>query len=262
MILLTGHGAIAEEFSKKYPCEVISIRNVTDDEIKDKITKASVVIHNSALINSNNLEELIKCNFILTKRILDLTYENNLKCKFVNVSSMSFLQTEDKELPLNEMSNYALSKYISEHYCLNHSLNNVCSVRFSTLFYQDSKRDGLSKIISDAFYDKKITTFNNGIDSRDIIPIQVAVDYLYKICQVSEPKKIYNVVSGRSIKFIDLIATVKKYLTFNLVDINCENKIVLSDFSNKYIKSLGIIDFDIEDYINNYIKSLNDYSNL
>ncbi len=262
MILLTGHGAIAAEFLKKYPCEVISIRTMTDDEIVNKFTVSSVVIHNAALINSSSLEELIKSNFLLTKRILDLIEANNLSCKFVNISSMSFLLTEDKEQPLNQMSNYALSKYLSEQYCLNHSFSNVCSVRFSTLFYQDPNRDGISKIISDAFYNKTVTVFNNGVDSRDVIPIEVAVDYLYKICQDSESKKIYNVVCGSPNKFSDIINKIKKYLIFDVVNVDCESKKVLSSFSTKYINSLGIINFDIEDYIYNYIKSLNASSSL
>jgi nucleoside-diphosphate-sugar epimerase len=256
MILLTGQGAIAQAFSNKYPCKVASIRHMSDDELKDEIINSSVIIHNSALVGSYNLDELITSNFLLTKKIIDTIYITNPSCRFINLSSMSFLDTEDDTLLLNYMSNYGLSKYLSEHYCLNHALKNVCSVRFSTIFYQNSQRDGISKIISDAYYNRKITTFNNGIDARDILPLDIAVEYLFKICQYTESKKVFNVVSGKSTQFIELIALIKKHLTFDVVDIKNETKKILSDFSTKHIECLGIIDFDIEDYIINYIERI------
>ncbi|NQX99193.1 MAG: NAD-dependent epimerase/dehydratase family protein, partial [Flavobacteriales bacterium] len=194
MILFTGSGSIAEAYKEQYDCEIISARKITDEELISWILKSKIIIHNSALINSINLQELIESNFILTQRILNLVYEFNPSIRFINISSMSFLKSHDNYLETRDMSNYAFSKFITEQFCLRHPLKDITNIRFSTLFYKNEDKDGISKLIADSEKFKKITLLNEGKAKRDILPLNIAVEYLKKITQITCLEKTINVV--------------------------------------------------------------------
>ena len=59
------------------------------------------------------------------------------------------VKVNDEYLQVDEMTDYAFSKFISEKYCLNSNLNSITSVRFSTIFYANENKDGISKLIFD-----------------------------------------------------------------------------------------------------------------
>lgn len=86
MILFTGTGQIAETYAKYFPCKIVSARFLNDTELEDVISSSDIIIHNSACLKAKNLSEYLKSNFILTKRILDITYKVNSKAKFINIS--------------------------------------------------------------------------------------------------------------------------------------------------------------------------------
>ncbi|WP_427875249.1 NAD-dependent epimerase/dehydratase family protein [Flavobacterium sp. MMS24-S5] len=263
MILFTGSGAIANTFAKYYDCEIISARSMDDDTLANKIKVADVIIHNAALINSNDLSEFVDANFILTKRILEIISTIKPKIKFINLSSMSFLKDENQYLNSKEMSNYAFSKYLNELFCLKYPIENISNVRFSTIFYGDFRRDGLSKIVYDCFFEKKITIYNNGEAIRDFIPIEIAVQYLYKLTNLKTLPKIINIVSGRETSF--------KYFVNKLVELNPEIEIfnieietpkILSEFSKSGIAELGEIDFNIDELFEKYALEINENINI
>ena len=171
MILLTGSGEIAECFSENFKCTIISARKLSDNELIFWIKKADVIIHNAAIINAESLDDYLEGNFILTKRIVDLVYKTKSSIKFINISSMSILFNNDEYLNIFNMTDYAFSKFISELYCLKHPLVDLTNVRFSTIFYGNEKRDGISKLIYDCVKYNEITLFNEGSALRDIILI-------------------------------------------------------------------------------------------
>jgi nucleoside-diphosphate-sugar epimerase len=257
MILFTGSGALAEEFSKMYQCEVISARNMDDTELISWILKSKVIIHNAAIINTNDFQEFIDSNFLLTKRILDLVFKINPKIKFINISSMSILENQDDYMAPDLMTNYAFSKYIAELYCVKHPFEDIVNVRFSTIFYGDEKRDGISKLVYDSLIKNEITIYNDGEAKRDIIPIRIASMYLFKLCcsKISERK--INIVSGNSFSFKYIVLVLKKNnKTLKINNIYNDSKKVLSSFSRNSIENLGEIYFSIEDEIGSYLDKI------
>jgi nucleoside-diphosphate-sugar epimerase len=265
MILFTGSGSLAAAYKKKYNCKVLSVRKLNDEELISWIEKAKVIIHNSALINSNSIQELLESNVVLTQRILNLAYKFNPTVKFVNISSMSFLKTWDTCKDAKYMNNYAFSKFTSEQLCLRHDLKDLTNVRFSTLFYKDKNKDGISKLIADAVKYNEITLLNDGLAKRDVLPLTIAVDYLNKITKIEHSNKTINLVNGHAISFRDIANILKRdndtlVLRNQVVDI--VNPPILSDFSKKDVRKLGQIKFDLGKEILNYKKILHENSNI
>src|ERR1019366_4441645 len=157
MILFTAGGSISTEFKSQFPCEIISARSMTDQQLEDCIRGFSVVIHNAANLICNTFNEAINDNFLLTKRVLDLVHKTKPEMKFLYISSMSILETDNTYKEIENMNLYSFSKYLAEIYCLKHNHNDLSSVRFSTIFYGDANKDGLSKLIYDAVNNKEIT---------------------------------------------------------------------------------------------------------
>lgn len=253
MILFTASGALAKSFSKQFDCKIISARNMIDQELCENIKNAAVIIHNAALISSDDLIKLVDDNFILTKKIVDMVREFNPDVRLLNISSMSFLKNENSYLDTQLMSNYAFSKFLAESYCLKQSLN-ICNVRFSTIFYANHNRDGLSNLAYEAVSKKEITIYNNGEAKRDFIPIDVATQYLFKLTNIYTLPKTINIVSGNSIDFkffVKKIIELNKKVKIN--NIISETPEILHTFSNIGVKNLGEIDFCIEKLFEEYI---------
>jgi nucleoside-diphosphate-sugar epimerase len=263
MILFTGSGALAKTFLKMYPCKIISARNITDKELEKWIIKAEVIVHNAALIYSDVFDDFINANFILTKRILCLIDKINPNAKFVNISSMSILSNENEYLSPDKMSNYAFSKFITEQYCYKHPLEKLINVRFSTIFYGDGKRDGISKLVEDSFWYNKITIYNEGEAKRDIIPIRIAAMYLFKICNLKIINRKMNIVSGKAISFKEISVLLHKGNSKLIVlEKKIEANNVLSNFSKRDVELLGEVKFELNQEIKLYKEKLHESSNL
>lgn len=264
MILFTGSGAISECFLEYFPCKIISARNLSDDDLSNWILKADVIIHNAAIIKSDNFKDYIDANFILTKRILDLVTKIKPSVKFINISSMSILSSSDEYLQVNEMSDYAFSKFISEKYCFKNSIVKVTNVRFSTIFYGNEKRDGISKLIYDCAKNNEITIYNNGSALRDIIPLRILCHYLYKLSILEIYCKTINIASGNSTSFMDIANILKtkneKLKINNVIDSNIVE--VLSNFPKNNLDFLGVIDFDLKNEILKIYDKLSEDINL
>ncbi len=263
MILFTGTGALAKSFSAFYPCTIVSARHLSDEDLIPYISSTSVIIHNAAVIQAAELSVYTDSNFLLTKRILELVYRINPDAMFINISSMSMLKTQDTYLQAEDMTDYAFSKYIAEQYCLRHPLKKLSNVRFSTLFYEDPVRDGLSKLAFDAIRTNKIKVYNNGEAKRDFIPMEIAVKYLYKVSQQAEPPRKLNIASGDPLSF-NHFSNILQFHNPSLVveNISAQTSEVLHIFSKDDIERLGIIKFNIDDAFNNYIAKLSEGINI
>lgn len=262
MILLTAKGSFEKSFSNQYKCKTISLRSADVDTFSKAIREARVIIHNGANINCNNVIDCVTDNFVLTKKLLDYIYEINPKAYFIYLSSMSILNTmnENEYENITKMTPYAYSKYLAEIYCLKHPFSsNVSIVRFSTIFYGDEKKDGLSKLINDACKFKKVAIYNKGKAKRDFIPIDIASQYVYEIAQSKKREKIYNIVSAKSTSFSHVVTYLKRKIPkLGVVDEKLFNSVnILNKFSNKSINTLGKINFSLEDKIDLFIKKIN-----
>ena len=258
MILFTGSGSLAKEYQKQFPCKIISARKMTDNELSEQILKCSGIINNAANIKCSLFDEAINDNFLLTKRIIDLVHKVSPGLSFIHISSMSMLQTDKIYKPIEEMTLYAFSKYLAEIYCLKHDHHPVTTVRFSTLFYENPEKDGLSKLVSDAVHKKEVTLYDNGEAKRDFIPVKIAAQYLHKLISAESNCKKINIASGKAVSF----KAIADQLGLHIPGLKINNITsaspaeVLHTFSREGIEIAGEIYFSLGEMIKEYADKL------
>ena len=258
MILFTGGGAIFEAFKKIEDSDCVSFRRTDPAEFQAAISKAKVIVHNAANIRCETVEEAVRDNFLTTFRLVNLCLAHNPEVRFVYLGSMSYLAEEHEFLPVEKMTPYAYSKFLGETFCLKSSLRKVHVVRFSTLFYEDPGRDGLSYLVSEAVHRNAISTFNGGAAKRDFISLDIAAAYLAKIIRQNPAEKVLNIAAGRETSFGEIALFLKtKFPNLRITDLPVENENqVLSQFPNRSGQLLGEIPFSLEAAIENYIRKL------
>ncbi len=262
MVLLTGGGSFAKAYQEQFDAEIASIRELGEAEFLKKLTEATTIIHNAATIVSDDLEFLTTRNFDFTRFVVQKLQELNPQAHLVLLSSMSILDPENSEAygDVLTMMPYAYSKYLAETYCLKSPLAHVSCVRFSTLFFQDPSKDGLSKLVTDAVTSAKITVYNGGEARRNFLPLRVAVQYVAKIAEQTAPgKQTYTLAAPASTSFGDVAEILKKLLPGLQVEdksLPSGGAPVLAEFSTANITKLGQIDFSLEDEIAVYVREL------
>lgn len=257
MILFTGHGAIFQEFIKHFDAEVISLRFADKDELSYKISNCDILIHNSAGINFKSSIDFYN-NYFLTKQLIDIVRSINPAIKIVNISSMSILESEYRYKSIQEMSDYSKSKYLSEIFCLNQKDLNIINVRFSTLFYKDRYRDGLSFLGYKAVKENEITLFNDGVDKRDFIPLNVAICYLYNIALLDEYPPVVNIASGKSHCFKEFADYLKRQVdNLRINNKSMYSKPVLAEFTDiEKLLPVNHISYSIFEEFDKFISSI------
>ena len=249
--------------------ETVSLRygGIGNHERK-KLSQCKVFVHCGGLLRGS-YDELLKSNVFLTKDILDYLTAENPKVHFVYLSSMSLLRKKPKVtsrdyLEFWEMTDYALSKYISEILCARIRIPTTV-VRFSTLFCRDPMRDGLSRLVFDAVSQKKITIFDNGMSRRDFLPLDIAAKYVVKMLgNESLYGRTLNVVSGRETSFLEIARFLSsKMSSLEIQDLPTQPlDSIPADFGTEDISLLGEIKFDLFEEIEKYRKSLLDNADL
>jgi nucleoside-diphosphate-sugar epimerase len=246
MITLTGHGALAEAYLKVNPeAYVHSFRSLPDDKIESILKNTTILIHNSA----GQTKEDAEGNLQLTKRTVYQVIKHNPSIKFLYIGSMSYLN-EHGYLPESRMSAYAYSKFIGEKFC-QAVIPQIRIIRFSSLFYRNPERDGLSYMISEAVFKHKIILINEGIQTRDWLPIGMAAKEIHRVITTSaEP--ITTVASGNQHTFFSLAKIIQKY-TACTIEFKRSPVIKQNYVLSKFIKT---VDVNIEDEIKSYVNHL------
>ena len=262
MTVLTATGSIAEAYQKQFECRVVSARFASDQELEQIFGEATAIIHNAASVHCADVRDAVASNFILTKRVLDIAYRVNPQIPFCYISSMSILQDENIYKPFDRMTPYAFSKYLGEMYCLRHPHQQTYCTRFSTIFYGDEKRDGLSKLVFNAVRYRKITIYNGGSADRDFIPLTLAVQYLDRLLAQKPAVRVLNIVSGRRTSFKHVADLLRSDMPdLEVEDLPNESKEpVLSSFTTKGVGSIGEITHNLEYFIMRYIRQLQNES--
>lgn len=270
MIFFTAGGALYETFAARYPCTRLSLRVDGPEAVAGILNTGDVLIHNAANLNPASLDTGIRDNFILTRGLVQAVIAAKTDVRFIYISSMSMLGPGAVYKDPLDMNAYSLSKYLGEIYCLKSPLRTF-SVRFSTLFYKDASRDGLSKLIRGAKATGALSLLNGGKDTRDFLPLETAVDYLYRIAMLQvEPDqapataasavgRIFNIGSGITVSFAGLAAMIKKALpatSIGSIDQPGPSPFVLSRFETADMERLGRITVDLQAHIDDYIKTL------
>lgn len=258
MIIFTGSGCIAEKFNAEFESHIYSFRNLTDLQIKAILSRCTVLVHNAANLHPENLEESIDDNFQLTKRIIGLVKQVNSNIKFIYLSSMSILKDENQYKDFREMTYYGFGKYLGEIYSIRSQIVNCIIIRFSTIFYGDYKRDGLSGIIAQAIRSKEIKLINGGAAKRDFIPVEVACQYLHKICCKVTGHETFNIASGKSITFKDAALFISQNVNSVKISSSDLSGIIepVNNFSISKLKLIGEINYDLNEFILKYLAKL------
>jgi nucleoside-diphosphate-sugar epimerase len=261
MTILTGGGSFAHAYTKQFNAQIASIRQLGEKAFLDATKKASIVIHNAATTESSDLDLSLERNFDFTRFLVQNLQKQNPSVHLIFLSSMSILSSSDDKVygEVIKMTPYAYSKYLAETYCLKSPLNRVSCVRFSTLFFKDPQKDGLSKLVNEAHSTGKITLINNGEAKRNFLPVEIAARYIEKISKLPVVgKQIFTLASPQSTSFGEVAKILQRLLPKLEVDniVMSLSNPVLADFSSDSIDKLGQINFSLEKNIANYLKTL------
>ena len=266
-ILLSGSsGGFGSELLthlRDFEADTISLRyGKLEPKLASKLSDCDVFIHCGGSLSSD-FADSFNSNVLLTKELLDFFTLKNSNVHFIYFSTMSLLLKKQSIMSYDyanfrDMTCYALSKYISEIICSRYKINTTV-VRFSTLFYKNPTRDGLSKIIYDGVRNKKITIYNNGEAKRDFLPLDVASQYVVKLIgKESLFGKTFNIVSGRETTFRE----IADFLKSKISDLTIKNENldiadnVPTNFDCTDVRSIGEIDFRLFNKLEDYIQEL------
>lgn len=260
-IMLTGRGALASEFQRQADATICSVRNASDEEMMTRIAKADIVVHNAANLHPRSFADALTDNVALTRRVLAACGKSSNRPAFVYISSMSMLQHETEYRPTDQMTDYALSKYLGELLALRHSYEKLMTIRFSTIFYADQNKDGLSYLCAAAATKKEITLINAGEAKRDFIPLSLAVRaVLVRFAEENFSKQPVNIASGFSYSFREVAHILNSIFPDLKVHNQQSDEIteVLSNFAgDEYVRRFISEKSFLKQYITEYIQQVN-----
>ena len=236
MILLTGHGSFANNLCEEYKAEVVSLRQHKCDGLA-----ADIIIHNATNMHPKTDKEALIDNILpFIKLLINIKKSDRL----VLLSSMSVLKNQHETLPIEMLGPYAKSKLICEE-LLRQYHENYMIIRFSTIFFAENGKDGLSSLIYSAKTKNEITLYNEGSAVRDFIALDDAVDATVEMAKQNFVGEV-NIATGVQTSFAE-IAQQLKMLNPKLEIKNKEviETPVLSSFYRHIYSDLGEA---IEDY--------------
>jgi len=234
-ILVTGSsGFIGKKIIEKLPesriitdsrnSKRIDLRNI--DEVL-KIDSADIVIHLGGKIPSKELKwnDYFNNNVFGTLNILEYCIKKKVK-KLIYISSYVYGNPEncpiDEDHSVNPHNAYSESKFLGEELCkfyCDKSDLNVTILRPFNIF-GESMNDGflLTNLINTIKTGKKISIVNKN-SKRDFLYIDDFVDLILKVIDYNSKFEIFNVGSGISFSFNEII---KKIENLSLKKLNLE----------------------------------------
>ena len=216
-IVLTGaSGAIGKELIRQCPHLITPIKVRANDVSELSVLEdGDTLIHAAALVHSEDFEALFSANVELPMRILENVSKSGKNIKVLLVGSMSILGSSGSIQSPADMSKYAYSKYMME--ALSGRYENTQVVRFSTIFYRDPTKDGLSKVIHTAKHAGKVRV---SMCERDFIPLSKACYALLALCRPPYSTMIcpgpITIASGKSTKLWNLARHLQQKFGFEL----------------------------------------------
>ena len=237
-ILITGaSGFIGRELVKKIPkSDVILDSNEFEHiDLQNKeevmsLDSADLVIHLGGKTPRKELgwNEYFKSNILGTLNILEYCVQKKIK-KLIYVSTYVYGKPQyspiDENHPINPHNAYTESKYRGERwcefYCKKYDLNLITLRPFN--IFGESMREGflLTNLINSVKTDKKITVVNKN-SKRDFLYVDDFVDLILKIKDYDCKFEIFNVGTGISFSFDDIIKKIEnitsKKLNLNYIE--------------------------------------------
>ena len=230
-ILVTGHeGMIGSQLIKKlsnYEIVTDSINGKridlqNNDEVME-IEPVDIVIHLGGKTEKGlEWEEYFKNNIIGTFNILQYCIKKNIK-KIIFVSS--YVYGVPKYSPINEQhpisphNLYTKSKFLAEELCKIYSENyklNIIILRPFNIFADSIYKNNLISNLIESINTKKTITITNRTSKRDFLYIDDFIDIILKIKDHDYQYEVFNVGSGISYSFDEIIQTIEKKISKKL----------------------------------------------
>ena len=182
-----------------------------------KIEPVDTVIHLAGKTKKGlEWEEYFENNVIGTLNILKYCVEKNIK-KIIFVSS--YVYGNPKYLPIDEQhpiaphNLYTKSKFLAEELCKKfsemHDLN-VIVLRPFNIFAKTMNKDNLISKLITSINTKKIVTITNRNSKRDFLYIDDFIELILKIKDHDFKYEIFNIGSGISYSFDEVIEMIEK----------------------------------------------------
>ena len=234
-ILVTGSaGFIGSNVMKKLSgYEVVTNHNdsgridLQNIEQVMKLDSVDTVIHLAGKIPWRELSsnEFSDNNIKCTQNILEYSGKKNVK-KIIYVSSYIYGKPKycpvDEGHPVNPHTAYAESKYLAEKECIDYCKRSNLDLIILRPFnvYGESMRSGflISNLINAVRSGKKLDIVNKD-SKRDFLHVDDFVELILKTIDYNSKLEIFNVGSGLSYSFEDIITKIEK-ISKNKLDIH------------------------------------------
>ena len=260
-ILITGaSGFIGQELVKKIPkADVILDSNGTkriDLQNKDDVMSldtANLVIHLGGKTPQKDLgwDEYFKNNILGTLNILEYCVQKRIK-KLIYVSTYVYGNPRylpiDEKHPVEPHNAYTESKYIGErlceHYCKKSNLEVIILRPFN--IFGKSMREGflLTNLIDSVKNNKKIVIINKK-SKRDFLYVDDLIDLILKMKDYNSKFEIFNVGTGISLSFDEIIEKVENITTKRLdVEYQEDEKTFIEDIKANISKISTKLDWN------------------
>lgn len=224
MIAITG----AEGFIGRKLCESFKEKNIpfipfkgnllSEKDVKDFFSSNSfeTIIH---LVGSFDLPftNLMQKNVMTTGTLLEIGRKYNLK-KIVYTSSGAVYGEPSKKksketdsVSVNTL--YGLSKIFAEniiqYYEKNHGISYLI-LRLPNVYGPGSKRGVIFEFMQSFLNNKSIRIYGNGLQKRDFLFIDDAIEAIQKATLMRIKNKIINIASGKTMSLIHLISLMEE----------------------------------------------------
>jgi len=246
-----------------------SIRvNLENIEEVMKINSADTVIHLAGKTPKKELKwnDYFSNNISSTSNILEYCVKKNVK-KLIYVSNYIYGNPKyspiDENHPINPHNAYSESKYLAERlckfYCHKTNLNLIILRPFN--IYGESMNEGflLSNLINSVKTNEKVTIINKD-SRRDLLHVDDFVDLILKIKDYNCKFEIFNVGTGISSSFNEIIEKIEK-ITLKKLDLEYleDKKIFIEDIKADITKIKEKLDWKprvgIEEGLQRMLKS-------
>lgn len=240
-ILVTGSvGFIGTQLIKKLPNSKVitdsdnsnSRIDLQNRELVLKLDAADIVIHLGGKTPQDDLKwsEYFDNNILGTLNILEYCVQKKVK-KMIYVSSYVYGNPKycpiDESHPINPHNAYTESKYLGERlcefYCKRTDLNLTILRPFN--IFGRFMREGflISNLVNSIKTGEKMTIINKN-SKRDFLHVDDFVDLILKIKDHDFKYEIFNVGSGTSYSFEDILKKIEKITSRQIMVDYSENK--------------------------------------
>ena len=259
-ILITGHkGEIATHLIRKLTDSEIITDSINDERIDlqnieevMKIEPVETVIHLAGKTQKGlEWKEYFENNIIGTLNILEYCIKKNIK-KIIFVSS--YVYGNPKYSPIDEQHQlyphnlYTKSKFLAEELCKIYSEKyklNVIILRPFNIFARSMNKNYLISNLIESISTKKTVTIINRTSKRDFLYIDDFIELILKIKDHDFKYEIFNVGSGISYSFDEIIKIIEKNTSEKLnVEYKNDDQSFIENITANNSKITKILDWE------------------